>query len=93
MGDAAQGRHGLFRYGAFVAARGHRPSINVRISPPEHLARYNAQSCTKFRPLRVWRDGYRLTCFAFNPHEIAYDLYLLNIVVRDFNAREFILNR
>jgi hypothetical protein len=53
MGDAAQGRHGLFRYGAFVAARGHRPSINVRISPPEHLARYNAQPCTKFRLLRV----------------------------------------
>jgi hypothetical protein len=29
-----QARHGLFRFGAFVAARGLRPSINVRISPP-----------------------------------------------------------
>jgi hypothetical protein len=34
-----QARHGLFRFGAFVAARGHRPSINVRISPPEQSAR------------------------------------------------------
>ena len=31
-----QGRHSLFRFGAFIAARGHRLSINVRISPPEH---------------------------------------------------------
>jgi hypothetical protein len=37
-----QGQHGLFRLGAFVAARGHRPSINVRISPPEHQHAYNA---------------------------------------------------
>ena len=29
-----QRRHGLFRVGAFVPARGHRPSINVQISPP-----------------------------------------------------------
>jgi len=37
-----QARHGLFRFGAFVAARGHLPSINVRISPPEHQHAYNA---------------------------------------------------
>ena len=49
-----QGRHGLFRFGAFIAARGHRPSINVRISPPEHLAHaYNAPPCSKFRFSRL----------------------------------------
>ena len=30
-------RHGLFRCGAFIAARSHRPSINIRKRPPEHL--------------------------------------------------------
>jgi hypothetical protein len=44
-----QARHGLFRFGAFVAARGHRPSINVRISPPEHQHAYTAKPFTKFR--------------------------------------------
>ena len=51
-GQQPWGRHGLFRYGAFVAARGHRPSINVRISPPEHLARLpmlNLASSSVFR--------------------------------------------
>ena len=37
MSGNARERHGLFRCGAFIAARGRRPSINVRISPPEHL--------------------------------------------------------
>ena len=35
--DDAWERHGLFRCGAFIAARSHRPSINIRKSPPEHL--------------------------------------------------------
>jgi hypothetical protein len=39
---ADKARHGLFRFGAFIAARGHRPSINVRISPPGHQHAYNA---------------------------------------------------
>ena len=50
-----QGRHGLFRFGAFVAARGHRLSINVRISPPDHQHAYNAQPRTKFHLLAAAR--------------------------------------
>jgi hypothetical protein len=58
------GRHGLFRYGALVAARGYRPSINVRISPPEHLARLtmlNLAPSSAFRSCSRDCDGYRLT--------------------------------
>src|SRR3984893_16257383 len=32
--DDAWERHGLFRCGAFIAARSHRPSINIRKRPP-----------------------------------------------------------
>jgi hypothetical protein len=32
--DDAWERHGLFRCGAFIAARSHRPSINIRKGPP-----------------------------------------------------------
>jgi hypothetical protein len=59
MGGNAQGRHSL------SAVPPHRPSINVRISPPEHLARLqrltvhqvpSSRSCSR------GRDGYRFTC-------------------------------
>jgi hypothetical protein len=33
-GQQPWGRRGLFRYGALIAARGHRPSINVGFRPP-----------------------------------------------------------
>src|ERR1700737_441093 len=32
--DDAWERHGRFRCGAFIAARSHRPSINIRKRPP-----------------------------------------------------------
>jgi hypothetical protein len=38
MGDV-QGTARPFPLWRLLAAHGHRPSINVRISPPEHLAR------------------------------------------------------
>ena len=44
-----EGRHGLFRFGAFVAARGHRPSIMFGYRPPNISHAYNAKPCTKFR--------------------------------------------
>jgi ABC transporter substrate binding protein len=44
----------------------HRPSINVRISPPEHrtLTMLNLAPSSVFLQLLAWRDGYRFTCFA-----------------------------
>jgi hypothetical protein len=38
-------------------------------------------------------DGSRSQMALQVPYEIAYDLYLLDIVVRNFHARELILNR
>jgi hypothetical protein len=67
MGDAS-GTARPIPLWRFVAARGHRPSINVRISPPEHLARLQrltshqvpfSRSCSR------GRDGYRFTYFVF----------------------------
>ena len=55
MGGNARGQHGLFRRGAFLAARGHRPSINVRISPPEHLARLQCSTLYKVPSLEAAR--------------------------------------
>src|SRR5262249_35335769 len=59
MGGNARERHSL------SAVTPNRPSINVRISPPEHLARLqrltlhqlpSSRSCSR------GRDGYRFTC-------------------------------
>jgi hypothetical protein len=88
-----QGRHGLFRFGAFVAARGHRPSINVRISPPEHHHAYNAGSFPQFRFSHLLaRPRYAFRLDVQVTDEIAYHLYPLDIVVRDFHASESVLD-
>ena len=60
MGGNARGRHSL------SAVAPHRPPINVRISPPEHLARLqrlNLAPSSVFSQLLAWRDGYGFTCF------------------------------
>jgi hypothetical protein len=44
-----QGRHGLFRFGAFVAARGHRPIDQYSDFASEHHLAYNAGSFPEFR--------------------------------------------
>ena len=67
MGDA-QGTARPFPLWRLLAAHGHRPSINVRISPPEHIARLQCPTVTKFRFIaaaRVTATGYDLTCFEF----------------------------
>jgi hypothetical protein len=62
MGGNARERHSL------SAVTPNRPSINVRISPPEHLARLqrltlhqlpSSRSCSR------GRDSYRFACFVF----------------------------
>ena len=56
--------------------------------PPNISHAYNAQPCIKFRfsqPL-LWLRQQALD-------KIAYDLYLLDIIVRDFHASELVLNR
>jgi hypothetical protein len=91
-----QGRHGLFRCGAFVAARGHRQSINVRISPPEHqhaLTTLNLSPSSVLSQLLAEPRGLSPSLNVQVSYEIAYDLYLLDIVVRDFHASELILDR
>jgi hypothetical protein len=90
-----QGRHGLFRCGAFAAARGHRPSIYVRYRPP------NISTLTTLsRSLSSVHTTARVAARALSPsldvqvsYEIANDLYLLDIVVRDFHAGELALDR
>jgi hypothetical protein len=90
-----QGRHGLFRRGAFAAARGHRPSINVRISPPEQSARLQRLTLQEvpFTPLLAWPRGLSPSADVEVSYEIADDLYLLDVVVRDFHAGESVLDR
>src|SRR6476659_10424311 len=64
IGDA-QGTARPFPLWRLLAAHGHRPSINVRISPPEHIARLQCPTVTKFRFIaaaRVAATGYDLTC-------------------------------
>ena len=90
-----QGRHGLFRCGAFAAARGHHPSINVRISPPEQSARWQRLTLEEvpFAPLLAWPCVLSPSLDVQVSYEIANDLYLLDIVVRDFHPGELVLNR
>src|SRR5215471_692023 len=62
MGGNARGRHSL------SAVAPHRPSTNVRISPPEHLARLqrlNLAPSSVSRSGSRGRDDYRFTCFVF----------------------------
>ncbi len=66
MGDA-QGTARPFPLWRLLAAHGHRPSINVRISPPEHIARLTMPNCapnSAFSQLLA-ATGYDLTCFEF----------------------------
>jgi len=90
-----QGRHGLFRCGAFAAARGHRPSINVRISPPEQSARLQRLTLQEvpFTPRLALPRRLSPSLDVQVSYEIANDLYLLDVVVGDFHAGELVLNR
>jgi hypothetical protein len=90
-----QGRHGLFRFGAFVAARGHRLSINVRISPPRTAARLQRLTSNQVPLLNNSSRprGLSPSLDVQMSYEIANDLYLLHIIVRDFHASEFVFNR
>ena len=62
--------------------------------PPNISHSYNARPCTKFRLFAAARvTAMALPACIQVLDEIAYDLYLLDIVVRDFYASEFGFNR
>src|SRR5262245_61524422 len=94
MGDASgtARRLPLWR---FAAARGHRLSMNVRISPPEQSARLHRLTLQQvpFAPPLAWPRGLSPSADVEVSYEIADDLYLLDIVVRDFHAGELVLDR
>jgi hypothetical protein len=74
----------------------HRPSINVRTSPPEHLAQFtmlDLAPSSVFSQLLARRLWLYLLCSIQVPDYIACDLYLPDIVIRDFHAGEFGFNR
>ena len=61
----AQGTARPFPLWRLLAAHGHRPSINVRISPPEHM--HTIPTVTKFRFLAAARVPRRvMTLLALN---------------------------
>jgi hypothetical protein len=57
MGGNARGRHGLFRCGAFAAARVRRPSIlKIRELPPADCPSDNFQAFDWFLAMRARRS-------------------------------------
>jgi hypothetical protein len=69
--------------------------INVRISPPEQSARLQRLTLQEvpFTPLLAWPRGLSPSADVEVSYEIADDLYLLDVVVRDFHAGELVLDR
>jgi len=62
----ARGTARPFPLWRLLAAHGHRPSINVRISPPEHIAHNpNCNQVPLSRSCSRAATGYDLTCFEF----------------------------
>ena len=94
MGDAS-GTAPPLPLWRFAAARGHRPSINVRISPPEQSARLQRLTLQQvpFAALLAWPQGLSPSTDVEVSYKIADDLYLLDIVVGDFHAGELVLDR
>ena len=64
IGDA-QGTARPIPLWRLLAAHGHRPSINVRISPPEHMHATSTVTARFIAAARVAATGYDLTCFEF----------------------------
>ena len=71
----------------------HRSMFGYR--PPEQSARLQRLTLQEvpFAPLLAWPRGLSPSLDVEVSHEIADDLYLLHIVVRDFHAGEFVLDR
>src|SRR5262245_26617732 len=77
MGDAS-GTAPPLPLWRFAAARGHRPSINVRISPPEQSARLQRLTLQQvpFAALLAWPQGLSPSTDVEVSYKIADDLYL-----------------
>jgi hypothetical protein len=71
----------------------HRSMFGYRPPNGSTLTTLNLSPSSASQQLFAWPRGLSPSLNVQVPYEIAHDLYLLDIVIRDFHASELVLNR